>query len=91
MFFNLFDMIRINMSITQSMHEFSDFKAAFARNQMRQQRVACNIERHAQKNVPASLVKLTAEFPVIYVKLEQAPIDYKYALARTVGVKEYVS
>lgn len=27
----------------------------------------------------------------IYVKLEQAPIDYKYALARTVGVKEYVS
>lgn len=27
----------------------------------------------------------------IYVKLEQAPIDYKYALARTVGVKDYVS
>lgn len=27
----------------------------------------------------------------IYVKLEQSPIDYKYALARTVGVKEYVS
>ena len=27
----------------------------------------------------------------IYVKLERAPIDYKYALARTVGVKEYVS
>lgn len=27
----------------------------------------------------------------IYVKLEQAPLDYKYALARTVGVKEYVS
>ena len=53
------------------MHEFSDFKAAFARNQMRQQRIACNIERHAQKNVPASLVKLTAEFSVVYVKLEQ--------------------
>lgn len=27
----------------------------------------------------------------VYLKFEKAPIDYKYALARTIGVKEYVS
>ena len=27
----------------------------------------------------------------IYVKFEQSPKDYNYAIARTVGVKEYVS
>lgn len=27
----------------------------------------------------------------VYIKFEKAPADYKYALARTVGVKEYVS
>lgn len=27
----------------------------------------------------------------LYLKFETAPIDYKYALARTIGVKEYVS
>ena len=27
----------------------------------------------------------------VYVKFEKAPEDYKYALARTIGVKEYVS
>jgi len=27
----------------------------------------------------------------VYLKFDKAPIEYKYALARTIGVKEYVS
>lgn len=46
------------------------------------------VEIKTEEGEPLDLGNTNAD---IYVKLEQAPIDYKYALARTVGVKEYVS
>lgn len=53
------------------MHELAGPQAGRLRDHHRQQRIRSDIERHAEKNVRAALVKLTGEFAVRHVELEQ--------------------
>src|ERR1041385_9212934 len=52
-------MILINVIVAKRVNEIPDLKIADMRDQMRQQRIRADIERHAKKRIGRSLIKLT--------------------------------
>jgi len=65
-------MIFVNVRIAERVHEIADAEPANLRDHVREQRVARNVERHAEKKIRAALVKLAAEATVpANVKLKQ--------------------
>ena len=54
------------------MHELARLKRAFARDQMRQKRVARDVERHAEKDVGRALIELARQPAIRDIELEQA-------------------
>ena len=63
-------MVRVEVH-RRSVDEFAGFQSANLRDHQRQQRVAGDVERHAQEHVRAALIKLAAQFAFVHVKLEQ--------------------
>ena len=64
-------MIRVKMQIAERVDEIARLQAAHLRDHQREQRVAGDVERHAEKNIRAALVKLAAQFALLHVKLKQ--------------------
>src|ERR1039457_123780 len=62
----------VKMQIAERVDEFARVQPADLRDHQREQRVAGDVERHAEKNIRAALVKLAAQLAVAHVKLKQA-------------------
>jgi hypothetical protein len=67
----LLDVVLVEMQIAEGVDEIAGLQAADLRDHQREQRVTRDVERHAQENIRAALVKLAAEFAIAHVKLEQ--------------------
>src|SRR5436189_5961603 len=59
------------MQIAKGVDEVARSKIDSLRHHHRKQRVRCNIERDTEKQICTSLIKLTTQFAVLYVKLEE--------------------
>lgn len=68
----LIDVIRVQVYITTSPHEFTGLKPAYLSHHQREQRIGRNVEWHAEKRIATALVELTAQRAVGHVKLKQA-------------------
>ena len=53
------------------MHKITGLQAADLRQHQRQQRIAGDVERHAEENIGAALIQLAAEFAVGHIKLKK--------------------
>jgi len=62
----LLQMIGIQVRITQGMHEITRLQTTDLRHHQRQQRIGSDVERHAQKDIAAALVQLTAQLAVCH-------------------------
>ena len=60
------------MGVAESMDEVAGVEAAFARDEMGQQGVAGDVERHAEEDVGRALIELARKPPMAHVELEQA-------------------
>ena len=67
----LLDVVRVKVQVAERVDEFARLQAADLRDHQREQRVAGDVERHAQKNIRAALVKLAAQLAFAHIKLEQ--------------------
>ena len=67
----LFEMVSIKMQIAKSVDEFTGLQAADLRYHHGEERVTRDVERHAQKKIGATLVKLTTERAVLDMKLKK--------------------
>src|SRR5207247_3584775 len=67
----LFKMIGIEVQVTKSVNERARLQIANLRDHQRQQRIRRNVERHAEKQIGAALIKLAAQFAVLREELEQ--------------------
>ena len=68
----LLEMIRIEMAIAAGPDELADLEPALLREDVREQCVACDVERHAEEDVARALVELQRKLAVGDVRLEQA-------------------
>ena len=68
----LLQMIFVKMQIAEGVDKFARLQIADLRNHQREQRVAGDVERHAEKQIRAALIKLAAQLAVADVKLKQA-------------------
>src|SRR6185436_18744673 len=57
----LFEMVLVNVVITERVNKVSDFKLCNVRDQMRQQCIRTDIERHTEKRVRGALIKLAVK------------------------------
>jgi hypothetical protein len=69
--FHLLEMIAVQMAIAARPHEVADVEVALLRDEMREERVGGDVERHAQKDVAASLIQLARQLSVVHVELEE--------------------
>ena len=60
------------MRIARGMDELTRLESANLRNHHCQERVGCDIERHAEKSVGTALIQLAGQFAFRNVKLEKA-------------------
>src|SRR4051812_14670219 len=66
----LLEMIAVDVRVAERVHEVARLEVAHLRDHERQQRVAGDIEWHAEKNVGAALIKLATQFAVLHVELK---------------------
>ena len=69
--FRLFEMIRVKVQVAERVNEIARFQIANLRDHPREQRVAGDVEGHAEKQIRTALVKLAAQFTVLHKKLKQ--------------------
>ncbi len=69
--FRLLDVVRVKMQVAERVDEFARLQTADLRDHQREQRVAGDVERHAEKNIRAALIHLAAQFSVAHIKLKQ--------------------
>ena len=67
----LFQMVFINMGITQRVDEVATLQISHLRYHLQQKCVRRNVERDSEENVCASLIELEAQFSIRHIKLEQ--------------------
>ena len=60
------------MRVAESMDEVADLQPAFARDEMGQQGVTGDVERHAEEEVGRALIELAGEPAIDDVELKQA-------------------
>ena len=76
------------MRITQGMHEIARLQVTHLGHHQRQQRIGSNIERHAEEDITAALIQLTAQLAVGYIELKQAVARRQRLLARRrIGIR----
>ena len=59
------------MQVAEGVDEIARLQIANLRDHQREQRVAGDVERHAEKNIRTALVKLAAQFTFTHIKLKQ--------------------
>ena len=64
--------VAVEMRVAERVDELADVEAALARDQMRQQRVARDVEGHAEEQIRRALIELARQPPVRDIELEQA-------------------
>ena len=64
-------MVHVDVRVTTSPDEFAHLQVALLRHHVREQRVAGDVERHAEEHVCAALVQLARQLAVGDVELEQ--------------------
>ena len=81
----LVDVVQIEVGVAERMDEVARLEPAFPRDEMGEQRVARDIERHAEENIRRSLVKLAGKLAFHDIELEQAmagrelhPLDFRH-------------
>ena len=62
--------IKIEMRIAKRMNEGSGLEAGDLRDQAGEQRIAGNIERHAEKHIRRTLVELAGKSSLRHIKLK---------------------
>ena len=67
----LLEVVLVEMRVTERVHELARAKPAHVRDHHRQQRVARDVERHAEEHVRATLIELTRQLTVLHVELEE--------------------
>ena len=67
----LIQMVVVKMGIAQCVDKRSGFEVAYLRHHVGEQCIRCNIERDAEKDISASLVELTVQFPISDMELEK--------------------
>ena len=67
----LLQVVRVQVHIAEGVHELAGFQAADLRHHQGQQRVARDVEGHAQEGVRTALVQLAAQLAIGHVELEQ--------------------
>src|SRR6516164_9300167 len=78
---HLFQVILINVDVSKGVDEIARFKIANGCHHARQQCIRRNIERYPKEKIGTSLVKLTAQFPILHVKLKHGVARRKRHLA----------
>jgi hypothetical protein len=78
---HLLEVVLINVDVSKRVNEIARFKFANRSHHARQQCIRRNIERYPKEKIGASLVKLTAQLPFLYVKLEHGVAGRKGHLA----------
>ena len=68
----LIEMVAVDVGVAEGVHEFAGLVAADLRQHQGQQRVGSDVERDAEEDVGAALIKLARQFAVGNVELEQA-------------------
>ncbi len=68
----LFDVIGIQMNITQRVDEFMRFSRGHVREHEGEQCVGCDVKRYSQEDIRTALIQLAGEATLGHVKLEQA-------------------
>lgn len=68
----LFHVIEVNVRVAANVNKLFSREVANVRHQMREQRIAGDVERQTQTNISAALIHLTGELSVLHVKLGQA-------------------
>ena len=68
----LLEMVGIEMAVAAGPHEHAGLEPAFARQHVGQQRIGGDVERNAEEDVGAALVKLEGEAARGDLRLEQA-------------------
>src|SRR5262249_45614105 len=63
--------VLVKVGIAERVDELAWPEVRHVRDHAREQGIARDVERHAQKDVTASLVELAAELPVLHVKLKE--------------------
>lgn len=67
----LLDMVVVDVNISKGVHEVPELEACYLRDHAGQQGVGRDVERDAQEQVGASLIKLAGQLPVDDIELEQ--------------------
>ena len=67
----LFQVVQVNMGITEGMNKVTRFQASNLCHHLQQQGIRCDVERYSQEGIGAALVHLQTESSVGYVKLEE--------------------
>src|SRR4029079_18211648 len=68
----LLEMVRIKMTVAAGPDEHARLKPAFTGEHVSEQRIAGDVERHAEEDVGAALIELEVEPPARDLGLEQA-------------------
>src|ERR1700736_505781 len=64
-------MVVVKMEVAESMDEIARRKIDNLRQHHREQRVRCNVERDAEKQIGAALIELTTQLTVLHIKLKE--------------------
>src|SRR5690242_6274392 len=65
-------MVIVNMIIAERVNKLADFKVANMRDQVHQQRIRTDVERHAEKRVGGTLIELAMQHaPALDFELKQ--------------------
>lgn len=67
---SLFEVVLIEVQIAESVNEITGFQPADLSHHHAKQRIRSDVERHAEKEVRAALVELTAQFATTRVDVE---------------------
>ena len=77
-------MVRVDVAVAAGPDEVAEAEVAAVRDHLREQRVARDVERHAEEQVGRALVELAAQLAVGHVELEQRVAGHQRHL-RQVG------
>ena len=83
----LLEVVVVNMRIAERVDEIADSEPADLRDHVREKRVACDVERHAEEQIRATLIKLTTQLSVpADIKLKQRVTRRERYFVRLCGI-----
>ena len=67
----LLEMVRVEVQVAEGVHKRARLQLTNLRDHQRQQRIRGDVERHAEKQIRAALIKLATQFALLREELEQ--------------------